>query len=40
MAAVGRDERIFFCDGVLNAHSNCFLADGEMAETADFLLFV
>jgi hypothetical protein len=40
VAAVGSDNIILLGEGVLNSNGNCFLACGEMAETADLLLFV
>jgi len=40
VTSVGRDDVVFFGDGVLDACCYCFLAGGQMAETADLLLFV
>lgn len=40
MAAVGGDEVVLLCEGVLDADCDGFLAGGEMAEAADFLFFV
>ncbi len=40
VAAVGGDDVVFLGERVLDADSDGFLASGEMAETADLLLFV
>lgn len=40
VTSVGRDDVVFFGDGVLDACCYCFLAGGQMAETADLLLLV
>jgi len=40
VAAVSSDNVVLLGEGVLNSDGDCFLTCGEMAETADLLLFV
>jgi hypothetical protein len=40
MTTVGRDDIVFFSEGVFDSDGESFLAGGEMAETADLLLLV
>jgi len=40
VTTVGGDDIIFFGEGVFDSDGESFLAGGEMAETADLLLFV